>query len=69
MNGGTYQTMLDTLINVRERYELYDMQLDKHEINNLANDEKFKTIKDQLTEKVKVWMKFTKDPLLLNQIQ
>ena len=69
MNGGTYQTMLNTLINVRERYELYDMQLDKHEINNLANDEKFKTIKDQLTEKVKVWMKFTKDPLLLNQIQ
>ena len=44
MNGGTYQTMLGRLINVRERYELFDIKLDKYERKNLANDKKFKKI-------------------------
>tara|TARA_B100001245_G_C22889009_1_gene427957 strand:- start:329 stop:1603 length:1275 start_codon:yes stop_codon:yes gene_type:complete len=69
MNGGTYQTMLGRLINVRERYELFDIKLDKYERKNLANDKKFKKIKQKLTKKILLWMKSTKDPLLFNQIK
>ena len=69
MNGGTYQTMLGRLINVRERYELFDIKLDKYERKNLANDKKFTKLKQKLTKKILLWMKSTKDPLLFNQIK
>ena len=29
MNGGTYQSMIGKLTNVRERYELYNIKKDK----------------------------------------
>lgn len=69
MNGGTYKTMLDKLINVRERFELYNIQLDKYENYNLANKDEFKSVKKDLMKKIKTWMKDTKDPLYLNIIQ
>ena len=37
MMGDTYKTMLGQIINIRERYELYDINRDKYEIKNLAN--------------------------------
>jgi hypothetical protein len=68
MNGGTYETMLDKLINVRERFELYNIQLDKYENYNLANKHEFRSIKNDLIKKIKKWMKDTKDPLYSNKI-
>ena len=61
--------MLDKLINVRERFELYNIKLDKYENDNLANKNEFKSIKKNLIKKIKIWMKETKDPLYLNVIQ
>lgn len=69
MKGGTYQTMLDKLINVRERFELYNIQLDKYENHNLANKDEFKSIEKHLIKKITTWMKDTKDPLYSNIIQ
>ena len=69
MMGGTYKTMLDQTINVRERFELYDIKIDKFERKNLANNKKYKGIKQTLLRKIVKWMKITKDPLLKNQIQ
>ena len=69
MMGDTYKSMLDQLINVRERYELYDIKKDKFEKKNLAKNEKYKKIRQDLLKKTSNWMKSTKDPLLGNQIK
>jgi len=69
MNGVTYQTMLDKLINVKERYELYNIKQDKYESKNLANNNHFKKIKRELVKKIFLWMKSTKDPLLFKQVK
>jgi len=61
--------MLDKLINVRERFELYNIQLDKYENHNLANKDEFKSIEKHLIKKITTWMKDTKDPLYSNIIQ
>jgi hypothetical protein len=67
--GATYISMLDQIINVRERYELYDIKKDKLEKKNLAKNEKYKNIRQELLKKLSNWMKSTKDPLLSNQIK
>tara|TARA_B100001093_G_scaffold208720_1_gene200514 strand:+ start:1589 stop:2296 length:708 start_codon:yes stop_codon:yes gene_type:complete len=69
MMGATYISMLDQIINVRERYELYDIKKDKLEKKNLAKNEKYKNIRQELLKKLFNWMKSTKDPLLSNQIK
>ena len=69
MMGDTYKTMLGQIINIRERYELYDINRDKFERKNLANSKKYKSIKRELLRKIIRWMKKTKDPLLKKQIQ
>ena len=69
MMGDTYTTMLDQLINVRERYELYDLKKDKFERKNLAQNKKYKKVRLDLLKKIAKWMKSTKDPLLGNQIK
>ena len=69
MMGVTYKSMLDQLINVRERYELYDIKKDKLEKKNLAKNKKYKSIKKELLKKISNWMHSTKDPLLSNQIK
>ena len=69
MMGATYISMLDQIINVRERYELYDIKKDKLEKKNLAKNEKYKNIRKELLKKLSNWMKSTKDPLLSNQIK
>ena len=60
---------VDQIINVRERYELYDIKKDKLEKKNLAQNEKYKNIRKKLLKKMSNWMKSTKDPLLSNQIK
>ena len=68
MMGDTYKTMLGQIINIRERYELYDINRDKFERKNLANSKKYNSIKRELLRKIVRWMKKTKDPLLKKQI-
>ncbi|MGH7199485.1 MAG: sulfatase family protein, partial [Planctomycetaceae bacterium] len=46
----------------RQRDELYDLEKDPHEINNLANDAKHAEKLKELQAKLKQWMKETNDP-------
>ncbi len=69
MMGPTYKTMLKQMINVRDRYELYHIKTDKFERKNLAQNMKYKKIRQNLLKKIAKWMKSTKDPLLNNNIK
>lgn len=41
----------------RPQYELYDVRVDPYELHNLADDPKYKEVKDRLTAKLEDWMK------------
>ena len=69
MMGPTYKAMLKQMINVRDRYELYHIKTDKFERKNLAQNMKYKKIRQNLLKKIAKWMKSTKDPLLNNHIK
>ena len=69
MMGPTYKAMLKQMINVRDRYELYHIKKDKFERKNLAQNKKYKKIRQDLLRKIAKWMKSTKDPLLNNHIK
>ena len=49
----------------RPRYELYDLQADPHEINNLANDPAHAPALAELQQKLKAFQKRTDDPWLV----
>lgn len=49
----------------RPQHELYDLEADPFEANNLANKEKHQAQMKKMQEKVKVWQKQTRDPWLL----
>ena len=49
----------------RPKFELYDMENDPHEINNLANDPEYNKILEGLKQKLKTFQKKTKDPWVL----
>ena len=46
-------------------FELYNLEDDPHEINNLANDPKHQELLKQLQTKLKAWQKKTRDPWIL----
>ena len=46
----------------RPRHELYDLEADPHEVNNLATVASHAKILKQLQEKVQAWQKRTRDP-------
>ncbi len=69
MSGGTYQSMIGKLTNVRERYELYNIKKDKYERKNVANNKKYKKVRQKLIKEIMLWMKSTKDPLLFKHIK
>ncbi len=46
----------------RPRYELYDLQNDPHEVNNLADSPDHAEILTQLQDKLRHWQQATKDP-------
>ena len=69
MNGYTYQSMIGKLTNVRERYELYNIKKDKYERKNVANNKKYKKVRQKLIKEIFLWMRSTKDPLLFKQIK
>ena len=52
MMGPTYKAMLKQMINVRDRYELYHIKKDKFERKNLAQNKKYKKIRQDLLRKI-----------------
>jgi hypothetical protein len=53
----------------RPRYELYDLKTDPWEQTNLAGQEAFSSIEQELKGRLVSWMKETSDPLLNGPIQ
>lgn len=46
----------------RAQFELYDLEKDPHEINNLATDQRFQDVLKSMQEKLKRFQQRTKDP-------
>lgn len=46
----------------RPKFELYDLQNDPHEVNNLADNPKYSEVLGELKEELKAFQKRTKDP-------
>ena len=49
------------LLEIKPNEELYDLQNDPHEVNNLADDPKHGDIKTQLAATLDQWIKSTGD--------
>ncbi len=49
----------------RPRFELYDLQNDPHEVDNLADDPKYQDKLDEMKAKLKAFQKRTQDPWIL----
>ena len=49
----------------RQRDELYDLQADPDEVNNLAYNPKYAKTLKKLQDKLKAWQKQTRDPWIL----
>lgn len=49
----------------RPRFELYDLEADPHEVNNLANDKEHAKALKELQTKLQAWQKRTGDPWAL----
>ena len=49
----------------RPKFELYDLENDPYEINNLADDPKHAQVLEELKEKLKAFQRQTKDPWIL----
>lgn len=62
--GAIYLTNIKKYMDCRERIELYDLEADPWEQNNLANDPEHAGIKKELQDKLLRWMRQTEDPLL-----
>jgi N-sulfoglucosamine sulfohydrolase len=53
-----------SLLRKAQEYELYDLENDPSEFNNLANNESYKNILERLKSELNSWRLQTKDPLL-----
>lgn len=64
MHSPIYPQMIDELTVTRPQIELYDLEVDPDEKNNLARQELYKEIERDLRSRLLLWMQETKDPLL-----
>ena len=53
----------------RPEEELYDLRSDPHEMNNLINDDEYKSIAQDLRGKLQTWLERTDDPILKGVIR
>lgn len=60
--------MKDKFKQPRAREELFDLENDSNELNNLINDPDYKIIADDLRRRLNEWMVRTNDPLLKGDI-
>ena len=49
----------------RPKFELYDLEIDPHEVKNLADDPQYKDKLEEMKTKLKAFQKRTKDPWIL----
>ena len=49
----------------RPTFELYDLENDPHEVNNLADDPQYAKVLEELKAKLKAFQKRTKDPWIV----
>jgi len=49
----------------RPKFELYDLENDPHEVNNLADDPQYAKVLEELRAKLKAFQKRTKDPWIV----
>jgi len=49
----------------RPKFELYDLESDPHEVNNLVDDPKYAKVLEELKAKLKAFQKRTKDPWIV----
>jgi N-sulfoglucosamine sulfohydrolase len=61
--------MKDLINQPRAEEELYDLEKDPYEINNIVGDPIYENIKIELNQKLFEWMKNTNDPLLKGKIR
>jgi arylsulfatase A-like enzyme len=64
MQGAIYRTSVGKYMDLRPRYELYDLQNDPWERNNLAENPDCAALRKELHSRLVVWMKETGDALL-----
>lgn len=67
--GAIYRTSLECFMKERARYELYDLEADPWEQNNLAGQEDLAAVEADLKAQLVGWMKETNDPLLNGPVQ
>ena len=67
--GAIYRTSVEKYMPLRPRIELYDLDADPWEQENLAEDPAHQPLKQELHQKLIVWMKETDDPLLKGPVQ
>ncbi|WP_111707832.1 sulfatase family protein [Lutibacter citreus] len=67
MNGETpkYQKYFDYAFGMRPKEELYKISNDPHQINNLAQNPKYRKIKEELHNRLMAELKETKDPRVM----
>jgi arylsulfatase A-like enzyme len=67
-DGPTYKTMANDLAKERSMLELYDLQQDPAEQQNLANDPANAALVADLVRQLRAWMHETQDPLLAGPV-
>ena len=66
--GAIYRTAMERYTPMRPVFELYDLENDPWEQNNLADDAELATVRADLQMRLLQWMKETDDPLLKGPI-
>ncbi len=64
MQGAIFRTSVGKYMDLRSRYELYDLQNDPWEQNNLAEEPEHAALRAELHGRLVTWMKETGDALL-----
>ena len=64
MHSPIYPQMIETLTVERPPFELYDLTIDPHEMNNRAGDIEYADILGDLRQRLFQWMQDTDDPIL-----
>ena len=67
--GLSGQVLKEKIKHERVEEELYDLEKDPNEINNLVNNPAYENILFELRQKLLNWMKETDDPLLKGKVK
>ena len=65
-NRDKHKELFEDVYGKRPREELYDLNKDPHQMNNVAESKNYKAIKDKLHKQLMDELKRTNDPRLVN---